>query len=55
MCLNDPKASREYSSTMNFIYNNINDGNLYKKREFFIVLDDMNTDLDTNKKFQAII
>ena len=55
MCLNDPKASREYSNTMNVIYNNINDGNPYKKSKIFIVFGYMNTDLDTNKKFEAII
>ena len=53
--LNDPSAFTEHSSTMDDIYNNIDDYNLKRKREILIVLDDMIADNMTNKRFQAII
>ena len=53
--LNDSKAFIEYSNTMNDVYNNINDHNPNRKRKILIVFDDMFADINTNKKFQAII
>ena len=53
--LNDPSAFIEYSSTMDDVYNNIDDYNPKRKRKILIVFDDMITDIMTNKKFQAII
>ena len=40
---------------MDDVYNNIGDYNLLRKRKNLIILDDMITDISTNKKFQAII
>ena len=40
---------------MDDIYNNIGDYNSLRKRKNLIILDDMITDISTNKKFQAII
>ena len=49
--LNDPTAFIEYSSTMDDVYNNIDDYNSKSKRKVLVVFDD----IMTNKKFQAII
>ena len=51
MCLNDPKAFIEYSSTMDDVYNNINDCNSNRKIKTLTFFDDMIADLNTNKKF----
>ena len=40
---------------MDDVYNNIDHKNPKRKRNILIVLDDMTTDIMTNKKFQAII
>ena len=40
---------------MDDVYNNIGDYNSLRKRKSLIILDDMITDISTNKKFQAII
>ena len=40
---------------MDDVDNNIGDYNLLRKRKNLIILDDMITDISTNKKFQAII
>ena len=40
---------------MDDVYNNIGDYNSLRKRKNLIILDDMITDISTNKKFQAII
>ena len=40
---------------MDGVYNDINDYNPNKKRKMLIVFDDMIADINTNKKFQAII
>ena len=45
----------EYSNTMDVVYNNIDDYNLKRKKNIFIVFDDMITDINANKKFQTII
>ena len=57
MCLNQPnlKAFIEYLNTMDYVYNNINDYNLKTKQKNLIVFDDMMADINSNKKFQAII
>ena len=57
MCLDklNPKAFIEYSNTMNDVYNNINDYNPKRGRKILIVFDDMIVDINTNKKFQAIV
>ena len=52
---NDPSSFIECSNTMDDVYNNIDDYNLKRVRKVLIVLDDMITDIMTNKKFQAII
>ena len=51
--LNDPGAFIEYSNTMDDVYNNIDDYNPKRKKNF--VFDDMIADIMTNKRFQAII
>ena len=48
---NDPNAFIEWSNTMDYIYENINDYNPSRKRK----IDDMIADIMTNKTFQAII
>ena len=40
---------------MDDVYNSIDDNNPKRKRKILIVFDDMNPDLMTNKRFQAII
>ena len=52
---NDPNAFIECSNTMDDFYENINDYNPNRKRKTFIVFDDMNANIMTNKTFQAII
>ena len=51
--LNDTSAFIEYSNTMNYVYNNIDNCNPKRMRK--IVFDDMIADIMTNKRFQAII
>ena len=53
--LNDPSAFIGYSSTMNDVYNDIDNYNLIRTRNILIVFDDMIVDIMTNKKIQAII
>ena len=53
--LNNSNAFIEYSSTMDDIYDNINDYNSNRKRKTLIVFDDMIAHIMTNKKFQSII
>ena len=53
--LNDPNAFIECSSTIDDVYENINDYNSSRKRKILIVFYDMIADTMTNKKFQAII
>ena len=57
MVLNEPnpEAFIEYSNTMDGAYNNINNYNSTRRRKALIVFDDMIADINTNKKFQAII
>ena len=52
---NDPNAFIEYSNTMNYIYEKINDYNTSRKRKILVVFDDMIADIMTNKTFQAVI
>ena len=53
--LSDPRAFIEYSNTMNDVCNNTDDYNPKRNKKNLIVLDDMITDINTNKKFQAIV
>ena len=53
--LNDPNAFIEYSSTMDDVYNKIDNYNLKRKRKILIVFDDMIADIMTNKRFQTMI
>ena len=53
--LNDPKAFIEYSSTMDDVYNNINDYNPNRNRKSLIVFDDMIAAIMNNKEFQVVI
>ena len=53
--LNDPNAFIECSNTMDDVYENIHDYNSSRKREIWIIFDDMIADVMTNKKFQTII
>ena len=52
---NDSNAFIECSSTMDNVYENINNYNLIKKRKKTIVFDDMIADIMTNRRSQAII
>ena len=51
----DPSAFIEYSSTMDDVYNNIDNYNTRRKRKILIAFDDMIADIMTNKRFQATI
>ena len=51
----DPNAFIESSSSMDDVYENIDDCNLSRKRKNLIVSDDMISDIMANKKLQAII
>ena len=53
--LNDSNAYIEYSSSIDDVYDNIDDYNAKRKRKILIVFDDMIPDIMTNKKIQAII
>ena len=53
--LNDPKAFIECSSTMDDIYNNIDDYKPSRKRKILAVFDDMIADIMVDKKIQGII
>ena len=53
--LNNPNVFIKCSSTMDDVYENINDYNPSRKRKILIAFDDMIGDIITNKKFQAII
>ena len=51
----NPKAFIEHSNTMDDVYNNFNDHNPKRCRKILIVFDDMIVDINTNKKFQAVV
>ena len=53
--LNDSNAFIECSSTMDDVYQNIDDYNPSRKRKILIAFDDMIADIMTNKKFQSVI
>ena len=53
--LNAPSALIECSSTMNDVYENVNDYNPSRKRTILIVFDDMIAGIRTNKEFKAIV
>ena len=52
---NDPNAFTECSNTMDDVYENIDDYNPNRQKNFLIVFDDMIADTMSNKKCQAII
>ena len=52
---NDLNAFIEFSSTMDDVYEKIDEYIPNRKRKILIVFDDMIADIMTNKKFQAII
>ena len=52
---NDSKAFMEYSNDMQYVYKNIEEYNLGKKRKILIVSDDMIADMINNKKLNPII
>ena len=53
--LNDARAFIECSNTMDDVYNNNGDPNPKRNRKISIVFDEMIADVNTNKKFQAIV
>ena len=53
--LNAPSALIECSSTMDDVYENVNDYNPSRKRTILIVFDDMIAGIRTNKEFKAIV
>ena len=54
MYLNGPKASIEYSNYMEDVYKNIKKHKLSKKREVFIVFDDVIVDMINNKRLNPV-
>ena len=52
---NDSKAFIEYSNDMDYIYKNIEEYDLNKKRKILIVFDDMIADMLSNKKLNPIV
>ena len=52
--VDNPSAFREYSNTMDDVYNNIDYYNPRRQRKILIVFD-MIADIMTNKRFQEII
>ena len=52
---NDSKAFMEYSNDMRYLYKNIEEYNLGKKRKILIVSEDMIADMINNKKLNPII
>ena len=53
--LNNPNAFIKWSSTMDDVYENVNDYSSIRKRNKLKFFDDMIADIMGNKKFQAII
>ena len=53
--LNDPNAFIKCSNTMDDVYENIHDYNSNRRKNKFIVFDDMIADITTNRRFQAIV
>ena len=53
--LHNPSAFIQYSSTMDDVYNNIDDYKPRRNKKNFIVFDGMVADIMTNERFQAII
>ena len=53
--LNDAKAFIECSSTMDDVYNNINNYNPNRKRKILVVFDDMIAGIMSNKTIQAVV
>ena len=53
--LNDSKAFIECSNTMDNVYENIDEYNPTRKKNFLIVFDDMIADIMINKKFHAAV
>ena len=53
--LNDSKAFIEYSSDMGNIYKNIEEYNIDKKQNIFIIFDDIIADMLSNKKLNPVV
>ena len=53
--LKNPRVLIKFLNTMDDVYNNINNYNPITRRKILVVLDDMIGDINTNKKFQAIV
>ena len=48
-----PKALTDYSQTIDDVYENLEDYNLTKRRRVLIVLDNMISDIESNKKHKS--
>ena len=53
--LKNPKAFIDYSSTIDDVYENLEDYNATKKRRVLIVFHDMIADMESNKKLSPIV
>ena len=53
--LNNPNAFIDYSQTIDYVYENLEDYNPTKKRRVLIVFDDMVADMESNKKLSPIV
>ena len=53
--LKNPKASNNYSQTIDYVYENLEDYNPTKKRRVIIVFDDMIADIESNKKLSPVV
>ena len=53
--LKNPKASFDYSQTIDDVYENLKDYNPTKKKRLLIVSDDMIADVECNNKLSPIV
>ena len=53
--LKNPKASNDYSRTIDDVYENLEDCNPTKKRRVLIMFDDMIADMESNKELSPIV
>ena len=52
--LKNPKAFIDYSQTIDYVYENLEDYNPTKKRRVLIVFDNMIVDMESNKKIKFL-
>ena len=52
--LKNPKAFIDYSQTIDYVYENLEDYNPTKKRRVLIVFDNMIVDMESNKKIKSL-